>query len=79
MRNRQPSEVLSPLPVVNYCSGILAVFYVDHEEGEGQEEHAHAKAHPVHRLVAHKDLTVHAALDSWDVRARTPFTEARYL
>lgn len=61
------------------CSGVSAVLHVDHEQREGQEEHAHAKAHPVHCLVAHENLTVHIGLDTWNARACTPFTETRYL
>lgn len=54
------------LPVVYCSSRILATLDLDHNEGEEQEEHGHAKADAVHSLVADQDITVHMTLHTWD-------------
>lgn len=58
---------------------VSAVLDVEHENGESQEPHAHAKADAVHSLVAHKHVTVDVCLHAGDRRARSLFTEARDL
>lgn len=60
-------------------AGVLAALDLDGDEGKEQEEHGHAEAHPIHRLVAHQHITVHVALNAWDGGAHSPFAKAWYL
>ena len=50
------------IPVVQRSPRVLAAADLDHEQREEQEEHGHAEAGAVHRLVAHQHGTVHVAL-----------------
>ena len=52
-------------PVLDGGSGVFAAADSDHDDGEEEEEAGHGKAHAVHRLVAHDDVTVHLVLHAW--------------
>lgn len=58
-------------PILDGSSGVLAAAYTDHDDGEEEEEAGHGKAHAVHRLVAHDDITVDLALYKCAFRAET--------
>lgn len=65
------------IPVLNCGSWILAASHTDHDDGEEEEETGHGKAHPVDRLIANNDLTVHLPMNS---RYRSAsFTKTRNL
>lgn len=64
------------LPIVNGSAWVSAVLDVNHQNGKTQEPHTHAKADAVHRLVAHKHLTVDIGLQVGDRGAGPVFTEA---
>lgn len=57
-------------------SWILAALNLDHEEREQEEEHGHAKAHTVHGLVTHQNVTVHMTLYAGDRGSHSSFTKA---
>lgn len=67
------------LPVMDGGAGVSAVLDIDHGDGERQEAHAHPEAHPVHSLVAHKDLTVDIRLETRDGGTRAVFAKPRNL
>lgn len=54
-------RILQPLglPILDDSAGVFTAAYPDHEDREEEEEASHGKAHSVHRLVAHNDITVH--------------------
>lgn len=54
----QDQKLEEPKPILNRCSWVFAAADMNHDEGEQEEEAGHSEAHPVHRLVAHKDITV---------------------
>jgi len=76
-----PTERTGPLslPVVQRGPWVPAAADLDHEQGEEQEEHGHAEAGAVHRLVAHQHVAVHMTLDPGHGRPHPAFAEARDL
>jgi len=46
------------LPALNSCTWVFTVTDTNHYGREQKEEAGHGKAHAVHRLVAHNDITV---------------------
>lgn len=60
-------------------SGISAIFNIKHKQREGKEGNGQSKTHPIHGLIAHKDIAVHKTIYRRDLRSTTPFTESWYL
>lgn len=52
------------LPVLNSGTWVFAATNTDHYGGEQKEEAGHGKAHAIHRLVAHDDITVHLVFNA---------------
>lgn len=52
------------VPILNGSTGIFTAANPEHDGREEEEEAGHGEAHPVHRLVAHDDITVHLVFNS---------------
>lgn len=55
---------MKDLPILNSCSWVFAAADANHDGGEQEEEAGHGEAHTVHRLVAHKGITVSHVVNS---------------
>lgn len=68
--------LLQCLPIVNGSTRVSAGLDINHQNGETQEPHAHAKADAIHCLVSHEHFTVDICLQAGDRGASPAFTEA---